>query len=365
LRSFQELSRVNPGFEQRRVLAFRVSASWAELGNMPGLMRQIDGILDGLRTIPGVEAAATSVVPPGVPITFDQEFQLVEERVPGQKPVLAGSTVVSPSYFETMQLQLVAGEVCRQTMNAPSNELMVNSAFANRYLSGSAGVGRHLTNAGAPANVPPPRIVGIVADTRERGIDRDPAPMVYFCTYPAQPFRVYLVRTHAEPMAVAQAVRLKIKELEPLRSVYDMAPLEEWIGDAFAQNRLRTVLLVSFALTALSLACIGLYGTLSYVVSLRRREVGLRLALGAMRRDIVWHYVLKGLRVIAPACAAGLALAAASGRFISGMLYGVSAYDPATLAAVVVIVVAVATLASLLPAARAARVEPARVLREE
>jgi putative ABC transport system permease protein len=219
-----------------------------------------------------------------------------------------------------------------------------------------------------PATVPPGRIVGVIADTRERGVDRAPAPAVYFCEYPAQPFRVFLVRTHGEPMAAAQAVRFKLKELEPLRSVYDMAPLEEWIGDAFAQNRLRTVLLASFALTALSLACIGVYGTLSYVIRLRRREIGLRLALGALRRDIVGHYVLKALRVIASACAAGLALAAASGRFISGMLYGVSAYDPATLVAVVAVVavvVAVATLASLLPAARAARVEPVRVLREE
>jgi putative ABC transport system permease protein len=365
LRSFQELSRVNPGFQPRRILAFRVSGSWADLGNMPGLMQQIDRILDGLRMIPGVEAVATSVVPPGVPITFDQEFQLVEERVPGQKPVLAGSSVVSPSYFETMQLPLIAGEVCRQTLAFPSRELMVNSAFANRYLSGTSGIGRHLADGGAPANVPAARIVGIVADTRDRGIDRAPAPTVYFCGYPAQPFRVYLVRTQAEPMVVAQAVRLKIKELVPLRSVYDMAPLEEWIGDAFAQNRLRTVLLVFFALTALSLACIGLYGTLSYVVSLRRREVGLRLALGALRRDIVAHYLLQSLRVIAPASAAGLALAAASGRFISEMLYGVSAYDPATLAAVVVIVTVVATLASLLPAARAAAVEPIRVLRQE
>ena len=365
LRSFQELSRVDPGFQPRPVLAFRVSASWADLGNMPGLMQQIDRILVGLRTIPGVEAAATSVVPPGVPNTYEQEFQIAEERVPGQKPVLAGSSVVSPSYFETLQLPLVGGEVCRQTLDVSSRELMVNSAFSNRYLNGSSGIGRHLVVGGVPASVPPGRIVGIIGDTRERGIDRDPAPTVYFCEYPAQPFRVFLVRTHGEPTAVAQAVRLKIKELEPLRSVYDMAPLDEWIGDAFAENRLRTALLVSFALTALSLACIGLYGTLSYVVSLRRREVGLRLALGAPRHGIVGHYVLKGVRVIVPACVAGLALAVASGRFISGMLYGVSAYDPATLAAVVVIVVVASTLASLLPAARAARIEPARVLREE
>jgi predicted permease len=365
LRSVQELSRVSLGFQPHRVLAFRVSGSFADLGNMPGLMQRIDRILDGLRTIPGVEAAATSIVPPGVPNTYEQEFQIVEERVPAQKPVLADSAVVSPSYFETMQLQRVEGEGCRQTLDAPSNELMVNSTFAKRYLSGGSAIGRHLAVIGAPFSGPPGRIVGILADARDRGIDRDPAPTVYFCAHPAQPFRVFLVRTHGEPMAVAQAVRLKLKELEPLRSVYDMAPLEEWIGDAFAQNRLRTVLLVSFALTALSLACIGLYGTLSYVVSLRRREVGLRLALGAMRSHIVWEYMLKTLRVVALACAAGLALSVVLKRLLSGMLFGVSPHDPLTLFGVVLIVLMVTILAALVPATRAALVEPMRVLREE
>jgi predicted permease len=365
LRSFQELSRVNPGFQPRRVLAFRVSGSWADLGNMPGLMQQIDRILDGLRAIPGVEAAATSVTPPGVPLTFDQEFQIVEERVPGPKPVLAGTSVVSPSYFETMQLPVVAGEVCRQTLAFPSSEVMVNSAFANRYLNGSSGIGRHLADGGAPKNAPPPRILGIIADARDRGIDKDPSPAVYFCGYPAQPFRVYLVRTHVEPMAIAQAVRLKIKEIEPLRSVYEMAPLEEWIDDAFAQNWLRTVLLVSFSLTALSLACIGLYGTLSYVVSLRRREVGLRLALGALRSNIVRQYMFKALRVVVLSCGVGLALSVALKRLLSGMLHGVSPYDPVTLFGVVLIVLMVAILAALVPAMRAASVQPMRVLREE
>jgi putative ABC transport system permease protein len=325
-------------------------------------MRQnLDRILDGLHTLPGVEAAATSVTPPGVPGAYQQEFQLIEERDVGGKPILAQSAAVSPSYFETMQLSLVAGEICR----GPTGELMVNRSFADRYARGSSGIGRHLAIVGAPVNGSPPRIAGIIGDARETGIDRDPVPTVYFCEHPAQPFRVFLIRTDGEPAAIAQAVRLKIKELEPLRSVYDIAPLEEWIGDAFAQNRVRTVLLASFALTALSLACMGLYGTLTYVISLRRREVGLRLALGALRQDIVRHYVLKGLRVIAPACAAGLALASASGRLLAGMLYGVSPYDPVTLLAVVAIVLFVATLASLLPAARAARVQPIRVLRDE
>jgi putative ABC transport system permease protein len=368
LRSLQELSRVNLGFQPQRVLAFRMSSHWDEVRNLPRLMQQIERVVDGLRTVPGVDAAATSVTPPGVPMAFEQEFRLVEDhddRDSSTRSISAGSTVVSPGYFATLDIPVSSGEVCRVATDAAFPELMVNASFAERYLSGYSAVGLHLTSPGAPANVPPPRIVGVVADARERGIDRPAVPTVYLCGHPAQPFRVFLVRTRGEPTAIAQAVRLKVKELEPLRSIYDMAPLEESISDAFAQNRLRTVMLLSFAFTALSLACIGLYGTMSYVVSLRRREVGLRLALGALRRDIVRHFVLKGLRVIAPACAAGLALAGGSGRLLTGMLYGVSPYDPVTLSAVVVIVVFVATLASLLPAARAALVQPVRVLRDE
>jgi ABC-type antimicrobial peptide transport system permease subunit len=166
-------------------------------------------------------------------------------------------------------------------------------------------------------------------------------------------------------MAMAQAVRVRIKELEPLRSVFDITPLDQRIGDSFLQNWLRTVLLVLFAVTALLLACVGLYGTLSYIVSLRRREVGLRLALGASRSTIVKQFLGKGLRIVGLACVCGLVLSVAFTRLLSGMLYGVSPFDPVTLSSVVLVVLAVAGLASLLPAARAALVEPMLVLRNE
>jgi putative ABC transport system permease protein len=173
------------------------------------------------------------------------------------------------------------------------------------------------------------------------------------------------VRTRGEPVAIAQEVRLKTKELEPLRAVYDIAPLEERIGDAFAQNRLRMLLLVLFAMTALSLACVGMYGTLSYVVSLRRREVGLRLALGALRSDIIRQFLMQGLRVAGFACVCGLVLSSAFARVLSRMLYGVSPSDPVTLSGVTAIVLVLAIIASLLPAIRASRLDPMHLLRDE
>jgi ABC-type antimicrobial peptide transport system permease subunit len=164
---------------------------------------------------------------------------------------------------------------------------------------------------------------------------------------------------------VTRAIRQRIYELEPLRSVYDVIPLNELIGDAYAENRLRTIVLSVFAGSALLLACLGIYGTLSYVVSRRRREVGLRLALGAGRVEILRRFVWEGLRVAAIAAAVGLVLSLAATRLLSGMLFGVTPSDPGTLAAVLATVLLMAALASLVPAARAALLEPMRILREE
>jgi putative ABC transport system permease protein len=160
-------------------------------------------------------------------------------------------------------------------------------------------------------------------------------------------------------------VRRRIHDLEPGRSVYAIEPLQDHLDDAFSENRLRTVLLAFFAATAVSLACIGLYGTVSCLSRLRQREVGVRLALGERRGQIVARFLVQGLRVAAAGCAAGLALGLVLTRFIAEMLYGVSALDPATYAGVVLLILFVASLASLIPAVRVAHIEPVRILREE
>lgn len=164
---------------------------------------------------------------------------------------------------------------------------------------------------------------------------------------------------------MGETIRRKMHEIEPIRSVYNIKPLTDEISDGYAENRLRTTLLAFFAAAAILLACVGLYGTLSYIVNVRRREVGLRLALGAMRTRIVGRFVSQGLLVSSIGCVAGIALAIAFTRILTGMLFGLSPTDPATLGSVVAMVLAVSATASLLPAMRAARVEPMEVLREE
>jgi ABC-type antimicrobial peptide transport system permease subunit len=207
--------------------------------------------------------------------------------------------------------------------------------------------------------------VGIVGDARELGTNRSPVPTVYPCSSASTPTPWYLVRTRLAPAAAAAAVRAKLAELEPLRPVHDVAPLKQMIGDVYAEERLQAILITFFSVAALALACLGVYGTMSYTASVRRREVGLRVALGALTGDIVSQFLARVLAVVGTASLIGVGLSFLFTRALEGALYGVSVSDPATLIGVVVVVCAVATVAALLPALRAARVDPMQILREE
>jgi predicted permease len=365
LRSFQELGRVDPGFDASHVLTFRVSGSYGESGTVAD---HVEPILEDLRTLPGVDAAATSSPVPGVlndrsGFQFGAaDYELVEGRS-DDRPMHADFRIVSSSYFPTMRIPVLAGEACKRAPTPDATpDVVVNQAFASRYLAARAPLGLGLRVGDTPAG----RVVGVVGDARDFGLDREPTPTVYACTTAiAYPPLAFLLRTRGEPMSVIGSVRQRLKEIAPERSVYDVRPLTERMGAEFAQDRLRTALLVIFAGAALSLVCLGIYGTLSYIVSLRRREVGLRVALGALSGTIVAQFVTQALRVVGVACAVGLVLSFGFGRALSGLLYGVSPFDPLTLAGVVVLVVGVAALAAFLPSLRASRIDPMEALREE
>jgi putative ABC transport system permease protein len=362
LRSFQQLGRVSPGFDAAHLLTFQLGMQWGETGDMKKLHQFTDGILETLRATPGVDAAAISVGAPGVPFRYQTELKVTEGRADTEPKIVAENRFVSASYFATMRIPLLAGDVCRETDGAPS--VVVNRAFADAYFPGASVIGHHVQslNLGYSGAA---EISGISGDARETGLDHLPVPTVYWCAPHAEPGTFFLVRTRNAPMTMAESIRQRLHEIEPQRSVYDFAPLEQRFSDALAENRLRTVLLTFFAATALSLACIGLYGTLSYNVNIRQREVGLRLALGALQGQIVKQFLRQGLGVSFLGCLAGACLAAAFARVLSGMLYGISPTDSVTLSSVVLIVLAVAVVASLVPAIRAARVEPMNVLRDE
>jgi putative ABC transport system permease protein len=363
LRSFEALGRVSPGFEFGHILTLHISGSWGETAEMKGLAQRIDRILEAIRVVPGVENAATAATLPGVPGEFSTGLKFVEgEQDPNHK-IVAESRFVSHSYFDTMKIPTLAGEGCRENYDAL--QVMVNRSFADTFLLGQTSIGKHIEVLGN-SFLKSGEIRGVVADARELGLNRAPAPTVYWCWNAPMPDPNYLVRTVGdEPMMFAQTLRQKIHEIEPGRSVFDITPLSDHLDDAFAENRMRTVLLAFFAATAISLACVGLYGTLSYSLTLRRREVGLRLALGAARSEILNRVLLEGAGVAALGCIAGCLLALAFARTLAGMLYGVTPYDPVTLATVIGVVMLVAIVASLIPAVRASHVEPMQVLREE
>ncbi|PYV19591.1 MAG: ABC transporter permease [Acidobacteria bacterium] len=362
LRSLQALGRVSPGFDPSHILTLHISGGWGETADYKKLTARVDRTLDELRHVPGVEATATSATLPGVPASYETELKLSPPPTGAERKIFAESRFVSRSYFSTMRIPLLAGELCRE--NAGPVGVLVNRSFAETYLPGSLPMVHHIEAPGR-SFVPAGDIVGMVGDAREVGINHSPVPTAYWCISAPMPDPYYLIRTRGEPTAMAETLRLKIHEIEPSRAVFDVVSLEDQLGDAFAETRMRSMLLTLFALTAVSLACLGLYGTLTYFVTVRRREVGLRLALGAMPGEIVKRFLVQGLRVSILGSFAGLGLAAATARLLSGMLYGVSPFDMATLCAVILLVLAVATGSCLLPALRASRVEPMEVLREE
>jgi putative ABC transport system permease protein len=381
LRSFQALGRVSPGFDASHVLTFRISASYGETADWKGLTQRIDRTIEELRGLPGVEAAAATASLPGVPTEYETKLQFTEGEQDPNRKMTVESRFISPGYFATMKIPLYEGEVCREpkftdTPADPSGrqhtpmislQVLVNRSFENMY-AGARVIGRHVhaVDSAFLQATDIGEVRGVVGDAREKGMNRVPSPTVYWCFgAPGGPDPFYLVRTHTEPMGMAETIRKKIKEIEPQRSVFDIRPLPSHIDDAFAENRMRTILLSFFAVTAISLACIGLYGTLSYSVNVRKREIGLRLALGSRQEQVLKKFLLQGLRVALLGCVVGCGLTLASSRVLAGMLYGISPWDATTLAMVVGAVLLVAALASLLPAMRAARVDPMRVLREE
>jgi putative ABC transport system permease protein len=361
VRSYLAITAVNPGFDPANVLMFRISAQWSERST--AVVQRHARTIQRLGDIPGVESAAFAQLIPGGLDVPPNEFRIVG-REAGDKMFSTGRAV-SSGYFRTLRIPTLRGDTCSADPAAPPfSSALVTQSWADRFLPGEDPVGHELVQPGQLDR--PARIVGMVGDVRESGLAKAPEPLIYWCGFnPYWPDPYFLLRTaHGHP-ATIPAIRAAVHEMDPDRAVYGAQALSDALSRTFAQQRLGMFLLLLFAGTAQLLASIGLYGVLSQLVASRRREIGVRLALGAPPMHVVRSVVAQAGLMTTVGLAAGVALAFAASRLLATMVYGVSPRDPLTLAAASAALLFVAALTALVPATRAGRVDPLETLRED
>jgi putative ABC transport system permease protein len=286
---------------------------------------------------------------------------------PGATLPTARITVASPSYFATLGVPLRHGRAFAGTdvLDAPP-VAVVNQAFASRYLAGSDAVGQRIA-IGSPER---PRrwatIVGVVADHRNSGVARPVRPEIFIPVRQQTAWnQLFLLVRGDRAGALVSPVRSAVTALDPEQPVYAVQTLEEALTESSFQQRISAMLLGIFAAVALALAAIGIYGVMAYTVSARTQEMGVRLAMGAQRRDVIWMIVRQVLVLSITGLLLGTAGVLAAGKALSGLLYGVRPSDPLTMVVVTGLLCGVALLAASGPAVRAARVDPIDALRYE
>jgi putative ABC transport system permease protein len=319
------------------------------------------------RALPGIEAAGLVSYLPMTGLGSATSFRATDRPPPpaGQWPV-ADIRAADHGYFAALRIPLLAGRLFDGTERAGTPQaIVVSETLARELWPGQDPLGKRLRvnwyEPDADAT-----IVGVVGDVRHSGLDVVPRPMIYY--YPDQsPSNVFslAVRGRAGPERLATDLRDLLRELDPRLPLRDVRTMEERIEASVGGRRYPMVLLGLFAAVAVALAAIGLYGVLSYTVSLQEREIGVRIALGAMPRSVVQMVVSRGLMLVAGGLALGIAGAVATTRVLSSLLYDVSPTDPLALGLVTGILVTAGVLASYLPARRAAGVDPMVALKQE
>jgi putative ABC transport system permease protein len=372
VRSFVRLIDVNPGYDPTNVITAQVSPPSVRYPT-PALQRAFfDELLARVAAVPGVKAAGTTNLLPLLPGNMVLGFGIQGEPRPSSPEQMprASIRIVSAGYGEAMGLELSAGRL----LTAADREgapvvAVVNESLARQYFAGGRAVGSQIQLFGPE----PVEIVGVVGDVRHSGLDAEPQPEMYVA-FQQVPDRARMggpgatslvVRSAGNPLALVPFLRRAVLDVDPDIPLDNVMTMEARVSASVAGPRFYALLLGFFALLALVLAAVGIYGVLSYNVSHRHREIGVRMALGAEGGDILRLVVREGLRLTGVGVAIGLGGAFGVTRFLKTLLFGVTATDPITYVAVTALLVLVAALACWVPARRATRVDPMAALRYE
>jgi putative ABC transport system permease protein len=364
LRSFVRLQQTELGFEPRNLLTLTVGAPTQLYGQTAQRAAYFGKMQERLSALPGVRATALAS---SLPLDWVLNFSYgVEGRParPGEEPQ-ADYLSVSPNYFEVMRIPLVRGRgfTERDVEGAPAVAL-INETMARRVFPGEDPLGKRVVVDYMERRVPL-EIVGVVADTRQK-VGEAAGMQIYDC-YLQRPWlsSSFIVRAEGDPAALAPAAQRAVREVDATRAAAGVKTMEQLLSESVAQPRFYAQLLTAFACVALLLAAVGVYGVMSYTVTQRTHEIGIRIALGARGGDVVRMVVRQGMALALGGVLAGLAAAFALTRLLASLLYEVSATDAGVFAFVSLLLTTVALLACLLPARRATRVDPMVALRYE
>jgi len=365
-RSFIYLISVNPGFDLHQLLTLRISLSGNEYSKPEQQAAFYEQLLQRVRALPAVQSADAGS---GLPLIgwgslrgTDVEGQ--PAALPGLRPDIA-CDVVSPGYFRTLRIPMVAGRpfTAQDRQGAPQVAI-VNRAFVHQFFPDANPLGKHV---GSGARGGPWReIVGIVGNVRQLGPDHAESPEIYipYLQEPAADMNVVL-RAANDPLNSVAAVKAAVRSVDANLPVYDVVTMDQRLSESIAPQRFNALLVGMFALLALGLGAVGIYGVLAYSVERRTHEIGIRLAMGASREDVLAQVVGEGMRLVAVGVGIGLAGSLALARLLRTLLFGVHPADPVTLLAVSTGLALVAALACYLPARRATKVDPMMALRYE
>jgi putative ABC transport system permease protein len=276
--------------------------------------------------------------------------------------------VVEPDYFHTMGIPLIAGrEFNEQEASVQSHVIIINQALATGYFHGESPIGKRITVAmGGNTEKFPSLIVGVVGDVKHEGLNTTAHAMIYW-PHPELPlsFMTLVIRTTGNPLALASAVRQQVKLMDPSLPVSDIATMEQRMSDSVAESRFSTLLLGIFAVVAVVLATVGIYGVTSYAVTARQHEIGIRMAIGAQAADVERMFMRRGIGLTLAGLGLGLLTSFALTKLLAGLLFGVTPHDPLTFIAMTALLLIVSMLACYIPARRATRVDPLVALRYE
>jgi putative ABC transport system permease protein len=372
LKSFQHLRQLDAGFDPRQVLTMQLSLPEAKYSEGRQQIQFFEQALARINALPGVRAVG---VVTNLPLGHSKESSSfeVEGRAPASpdEKRQANASTISPDYFRAMDISVTNGRAFteRDRRETPG-VVIINRALARRFFPDEDPIGKHLIVGGRQEREfygkPIPReIVGITEDVRFE-LEREADPEMYM-PYAQRPIEkmTLVVRTDGAPTGITTAVRGAVLEVDKDQPVYNIRTMEQWLTESVASHRLVMTLTSLFAGLALLLAGVGIYGVMAYTVAGRTHEIGIRVALGAQRRDVLRLIIGQGLRLAVLGVGLGLLGAFAATRVMASLLYGVSATDPLIFFGVAVLLAGVALLACYIPARRATKVDPMVALRYE